>query len=282
MKKAIRLRETIDIFRPNQIPGAEIWTIGNSSRKWSHFHSTYTFCPIFRADKGADWKYRGWRNFSSQGDIMMMEPGETHVNLTPAGNGSFFVLLLDPDVVERSTASDGKNDRPSRLTTSNTNHPVFFASLSALYRSISTKKPLLEVTSRLQHSLSIFHRRFTERAGRAEPGSPSRGQLFRSRDYIVDHFSDNITLAQLSDVASLSPFHFLRAFTNTFGLPPHQFQIKVRISKALVCLRSGMPISQINAGFSDQSHLTRHLSKQLGFTPGKFRDWMVKRGRTKE
>jgi AraC-like DNA-binding protein len=280
MEKAIHLKETINIFRPHQIPGTEIWTIRNSSRKWAHFHSTYTFCPIFRADKGADWKYRNWRNFSTQRDIMMMEPGETHVNLTSAGNGSFFVLLIDPEFVKKSSDPEGNNTRFPRLTTSNTNHPIFFSSLSAFYRSILTKKPLLEVTSRLQQCLSIFHQRFTERPGRAEIGRLSREQLFRSRDYIIDRFSENITLSQLATVAGLSPFHFLRAFTKAFGLPPHQFQIKVRLSKALACLRSGMPISQINAGFSDQSHLTRLLSKQLGFTPGQFREWMLKRERT--
>lgn len=282
MEKESRVRETIDIFRPNQIPGAEVWTVRNSSRKWAHFHSTYTFCPIIRADKGADWKYRKWRNFSTQGDIMMMEPGETHVNLTSAGNGSFFVLLLDPEVVERGRAPEGENHRFPRLITSNTNYPPFFASLSALYQSVSAKKPLLEVTSRLQSSLSIFLQRFTERTGRAEPGYPSRKHLFRSRDYIVEHFSENISLAELSKVAELSPFHFLRAFTKAFGLPPHQFQIKVRLSKALGFLRAGIPISQINAGFSDQSHLTRLLSNQLGFTPGQFQEWMLNRCKTKD
>lgn len=279
MKKKTRLQETIKIVRPSQVPGAEIWAVENSSRNWAHFHSTYTFCPVFRVEKGADWKYRKWRNFSAQQDIMMMEPGETHINTTPARNGSFFVLLLDPEIVQSGGTQGVENKRLPRLSMSNTNHLPFFSALTAFYKSILSNKPTLEVTSRLQNCLSIFLGRFTEQVGRADPGSPSRQQLLRSRDFLIDRFGENISLAELSAVAGLSPFHFLRAFTKTFGLPPHQFQIKVRLSKALESLRSGTPIGQINAGFSDQSHLTRLLSKHLGFTPGQFQEWMKQRTR---
>jgi AraC-like DNA-binding protein len=38
-------------------------------------------------------------------------------------------------------------------------------------------------------------------------------------------------------------------------------------------LRSALPIAEVAAevGFSDQSHLTRHFKRLLGFTPGSYR-----------
>jgi len=46
----------------------------------------------------------------------------------------------------------------------------------------------------------------------------------------------------------------------------------VRVSRAMESLRSGQPISTsaIEAGFFDQSHLTKHFKRVYGVTPGEF------------
>ena len=41
--------------------------------------------------------------------------------------------------------------------------------------------------------------------------------------YIEEHLAEDPSLATLADVARLSPYHFVRAFKQSFGLPPHRY-----------------------------------------------------------
>jgi AraC-like DNA-binding protein len=75
----------------------------------------------------------------------------------------------------------------------------------------------------------------------------------------------------------LSPFHLLRVFRAAVGLPPHAYQIQLRVARAKELLRAGMPIAAVavEVGFVDQSHLTRHFKRLVGVPPGRYR---VRRG----
>jgi AraC-like DNA-binding protein len=87
------------------------------------------------------------------------------------------------------------------------------------------------------------------------------------------HFAENVSLNDLSRLADLSTYHLVTSFRAEFGLPPCQYQIQRRVLHTSTRLRQGMPISQAayEAGFADQSHLTRHFKRIVGVTPGQFR-----------
>jgi len=60
------------------------------------------------------------------------------------------------------------------------------------------------------------------------------------------------------------------AFRSAFGLPPHAWQVQVRLARARTLIRAGIPIAAVAAatGFADQSHLTRIFKRSYGYTPG--------------
>jgi AraC-like DNA-binding protein len=103
----------------------------------------------------------------------------------------------------------------------------------------------------------------------------SRGGLspaLRSRiyDYIESHLEAKISLEGLSSMAGLSPYHFARAFRQSFGTPPHGYLLQRRLERVKELIRdSKLPLSQIAlaTGFSDQSHLARHFRRQTGMSP---------------
>jgi len=57
-------------------------------------------------------------------------------------------------------------------------------------------------------------------------------------DYIEDHVADQISLATLAKMVRLSPYHFWRAFKQSFGIPPHRYHTSRRIERAKTLLAS--------------------------------------------
>ena len=89
-------------------------------------------------------------------------------------------------------------------------------------------------------------------------------------EYIHENLDQPLTLAELSPVAGMSPYHFARLFKHVTGVPPHQYVLNTRVERARGLLLQGkLTIAQIasQVGFFDQSHLTRSFKRLVGVTP---------------
>ena len=98
--------------------------------------------------------------------------------------------------------------------------------------------------------------------------------LRRVTDYIEANLTDDLTLAEIADVAHMSPHYFSRAFRNSTGIPPHRYVIDRRIEKAKTLLSENrMPLVQVglSVGFQNQSHFTTLFHKRTGVTPKVYR-----------
>jgi len=101
---------------------------------------------------------------------------------------------------------------------------------------------------------------------------PNLAALRRARDFLHESLADDVTTAALADIAGMSRFHLCRAFAGTYGLPPHAYQLQLRLAEAKRQLAAGHPPAQVAAaiGFADQSHLTKRFKGAFGITPGQF------------
>jgi AraC family transcriptional regulator len=89
-----------------------------------------------------------------------------------------------------------------------------------------------------------------------------------------EHLSEEVTLATLGEIAGLSQFHFVRAFKQSFGLPPHRYLSSLRMEKATSLLADpATSVTQIafNLGFSETSSFTSAFRKHTGLTPTAYR-----------
>jgi AraC family transcriptional regulator len=101
-----------------------------------------------------------------------------------------------------------------------------------------------------------------------------RRRLRRVLDYMTAHLKDDVGLTDLADAASLSPYHFIRVFSDTMGTPPHRYLSRMRIEHAKTLLLLGeTPIVQIALAccFSLQSNFTRAFHRATGSTPQAYR-----------
>ena len=93
--------------------------------------------------------------------------------------------------------------------------------------------------------------------------------------YILEHLVRRISVAELANVACLSPSHFHAQFKDNVGLTPHQYLLKARLDRASRLLQSSpLPLVRIaeECGFSSQSALTTALRRYLGLTPKRLRN----------
>ncbi len=101
-------------------------------------------------------------------------------------------------------------------------------------------------------------------------GGLSNRSARRVQEFLEVKFSSKISVAELAAISSLSPRHFILAFTKTFGEPPHKYLLRLRLDFAeKLLLESDLPIAEVAhlSGFSDQSHLTVTMSKYRNRTP---------------
>jgi len=105
-------------------------------------------------------------------------------------------------------------------------------------------------------------------------GRIAGARLRRVLAYIEDNVAQDLSLSQIAAVAELSVSHFKASFREAVGLPVHQYVIRRRVERAKTLLSEGkLSISQValDAGFSHQSHLARHLRRLAGLSPRSFR-----------
>ncbi|MGX5826844.1 AraC family transcriptional regulator [Mesorhizobium sp. 43Arga] len=101
-------------------------------------------------------------------------------------------------------------------------------------------------------------------------GGLSTLSVRKVQEFLDQNFTRKLALSEMAAVCGLSPYHFMRAFSRTFGMPPHQYVLDLRLDFAERLLAdSRMTITDIAhlAGFSSQSHFTTVMKKYRGVTP---------------
>ena len=108
----------------------------------------------------------------------------------------------------------------------------------------------------------------------AEEKGPEKNAVADSIAYINEHFREPVSLELLATKAGISPFHFLRVFSQATGLTPHQYLLSTRIRAARFLLQStSLSVKRIalDCGFSTEAAFCSTFRKREGRTPSQYR-----------
>ena len=110
--------------------------------------------------------------------------------------------------------------------------------------------------------------------------------LDRVGELLRDRFAENLSLAEIAAAVRISADHLARSFRRCHGCTLGEYVRRLRVEFACRQLAATeLPLAQValDAGFTDQSHLTKIFKRHMGVTPAAFRNLHRRRmSRTKE
>lgn len=266
-----QMEEIVEVRHSLHLLGVSVLHAHHTERKWHIVNSAFGLAVPM--DWIAELRYRGEQRLFQPGDVFCTEPGEVHRTERVVHGGGFKVLLIDEAPLLDLLADIAPHLRAAHfLKIGGRMSPRLASRLSAAFRLVGPGTPALELQSCIVDLVASMVDELMEdpKPHRREPTGARH--LERAREYLCDEAESWVDLDTLAREAGLSRFHLLRAFKQRYGLPPHAYQVGVRIAKAQRLLRSRMPLAQIAAecGFTDQSHFTRQFRQAMGVTPGRF------------
>jgi AraC-like DNA-binding protein len=222
--------------------------------------------------------YRGAYHVVPARRLAVIMPGEAHTPRDPGDRdqASAHLVLYVSEAAVRAAAAALSTGRAGR-----TGLPYFpdlivddvgvIAQFARLHAALSRPSSTLDQDVRLLTVLTELVERYAGvAAGGAMP--PAHRAVRRAREYLHDNRRANVSLAELSQASELSPYRLTRLFSAALGMPPHSYQIQLRIEHAKRLLLAGRPVSETGyeAGFFDLSHFTRHFRRHVGVAPGAY------------
>jgi AraC-like DNA-binding protein len=195
--------------------------------------------------------------------ITLLPPHVSHTGRagTPGGFRKR-VLYLDTTVLTEELTPAVANE-PALVD------PLLRRRISELHRVLAVPGESLHAESRL----ALIGNRLHQHLVPSHTSAAARTGLADAlRDLLDSRVADGVSLREAGDLLDAHPDHLVRSFTAAFGLPPHRYLTSRRIDLARRRLLAGEPPADVATavGFHDQSHLTRHFTKQVGISPARY------------
>jgi AraC-like DNA-binding protein/mannose-6-phosphate isomerase-like protein (cupin superfamily) len=231
----------------------------------------------------------------SAGDFIAVPPNIPHqIDTREAENLEFFICNLGSDLNNITTGEESKNllfeltyFRPL-VFLSNTDTPfvqlrgdtakqaenIFYELLEEYNRDVNYSP--LAIRSILIKLLTLITREYTRTMPQhdKETFANYRKSIQLALDYTDKHFTENISIKDISRIALISVRSFSRIFSEITGTTFSTYIRHLRIHKAKQLLAdTDLSFASVcyECGFFDLSHFFRTFKTQTGLTPGAFR-----------
>jgi len=264
--------EHIGYRRSPALPGLEFLDAYHSPREWRGVGYGYGFTTL-RTWRGVA-VHRGQRATITPGVAFCNYPDDAMIGTPEAGSaGTFHVLMLSTELLAEWAH---ENQVRSPRVEWRSLFPQVSEQLTAKLLRLSAALDLETSALHLQATAAELAEQLVRElvlggTARVAPEGPALRGTARMRECLSEPGFD-VDLASLAAEAGLGKFQALRAFKRRYGMPPHAYQLYLRISRARLMLRAGAAPADVAAhfGFVDQSHMNRHFKRIVGVTPRQY------------
>lgn len=237
----------------------------------NHFHEHYVIGFVEQGQRMLSCKNQ--EHHIRPGDILLFNPGDNHA-CVQSDDGIFIysVLNLSKEIM-LSLAADvtGRRVLPG-FARNVLQDEELFCCLRTLHRKIMHRSADFDKEELLLLLISALIQHCGQPFDACVPECPQEVEAVCS--FILQHYSEHLTLEQLCGYAALSKSTLLRAFIRAKGITPYRYLETVRVNAAKGLLARGVPPldAALQTGFADQSHLTRTFGSFIGLAPGVYRE----------
>jgi len=267
-----RIPGSIEIYRPLHAADIEMRVGTNITAAYPrHWHEELQLCGV---TIGAGCLEYGRNSYSTPRDsLFLVPPGQVHSNRTPSEAVSFQSIYIPASRLRWAAAElVGSNDRVPDFRVG------MLADLRTRRRYLQLHRALRTSSSRLRNESLVlcFMVNLIVRHSMLPASLPYlgrvRGAVELLQEFLTENYAQAVSLQELARLVGLSPFHIHRMFSRATGMPPHAYQMQVRITRARSLLLRNRRIADVAlaTGFADQSHFTRHFKRLIGVTPAQY------------
>lgn len=227
-----------------------------------HYQLAFTYRGAFH------WHAAGRKTLVDATRILFVAGGEDYAEDYPLPGGMASVVLTPtPEVIEDIVGVDY-----ARLA----RHANFAAQVRPSMADTALLTQLLRRSEGLaaEELMLILLRKALRADFEPEaPGARGRHLVDRAREYLHAQRNERIGLADIAAHVGVSAVYLIQLFKAIEGLPLYQYQLQLRLRRALLLLPDSDDITGIalDLGFSSHSHFTSAFRRVFGVTPSDFR-----------
>ncbi len=254
-----------------ELPGVDLLRASYVHKTFvRHTHENFVIAAI--ADGAEVFHHGGDDVYAGAGSLALVNPDTPHTGRAGVPEGwRYGAVYPSPDLVAEIAAE----------TTSIRGTPGFVAPVLADPYAVALVHQVLRAADEgnalaADTLLRVAVTRLLRLNGGPLPQRAVRtagaGVAARARAVLEEHMAEPPTLQRLATDLGSSPFALLRAFRDTYGMPPHTWLTDARVRRARRLLDAGIAPADaaVTVGFTDQPHLNRHFTRIVGVPPGAY------------
>ncbi|MBY8887206.1 AraC family transcriptional regulator [Streptomyces sp. PTM05] len=254
-----------------ELPGVDLLRARYVSKTFArHTHDSYVIAAVTEGVEAFD--HAGSLERVPPGGLALLNPDVPHTGFAGVPSGwTYSVVYPDPGVVA-AIAAETTTIRGTPAFTSPVALDPYASHLVTELHGAAEADNALAADTLLRTAVAHLLRRYGAPVPPRAPLSAGARVAARARDVLRDRMADPPSLRNLAGDLGTSPFALLRAFRETYGMPPHTWLTDARVRRARTLLDAGEPPASaaVEVGFTDQPHLNRHFTRIVGVPPGAY------------
>ena len=231
-----------------------------------HRHDTYA---IGMTTAGIQtFHYRGSRHTCLPGQLHVLHPDEAHDGAAGTDAGFGYRMLYVPTELVREALSGRAlpfvDDPIQPLVPAAGRIAALLSDIDEPINELSSAEIAVAVADGLVSLSGCRERR---------PAAINMRAVALTRDYLAAHAREQTSATVLEKIAGTDRFTIARHFRWAFGTSPDRYRTSRRVALARAAIEGGRSLAEAasEAGFADQSHMTRQFKRTYGLTPGHWR-----------